>query len=229
MKLWEKLVGVLGLSAVMTTFVIQRVEDPHEGVRLSRDAAARINEADKPEIFTPAMGHRPEELPLQAKRYDRTGYMTLMREEGEEQTRQSNFIATLREAECFNSEPKDGIFPSNKPECQKGLPELRRIMQERWASANAHKGAPSVSELEAIYDFSEKIARISGGDDGVSALGLAPGELSKKLCSAAQSEYAFSQRAYNELSQRGGEENLSEYAATLGVLKNQQTRYCDHK
>lgn len=226
MKFWEKLVAAFSLSAVMAAVVVKMTDAPDEGVRLTSAAAARLNEAVKPEMFPPAMGHRLEDISSQSNGVAPSNYSTLMREEGEMEERRANFMAGLRDADCFTSESRDGMSPSNKSACQQGLPELRRIMQEKWKEVTSHKGAVSVPELETIRDFSEKIARISGGDDGLSPLGLAPGELSQKLCAAAQGELAFTQNAYNDMLREGNNENKDEYAQAVNVLTQKRDLYC---
>lgn len=226
MKFWEKLVAAFSLSAVMATVVVKMTDGPDEGVRLTSAAAARLNEAVKPEMFPPAMGHRFEDPSSPSNRMAHSNYMTFTREEGEMEERRANFMAGLRKEDCFTSESEDGMSPGNKSVCQRGLPELHRIIQERWREVTSHRGAVSVPELETIRDFSEKIARISGGDDGLSALGLAPGELSQKLCAAAQGELAFTQNAYNDMLREGNNENKDEYAQAVNVLTQKRDLYC---
>ena len=229
MKFWEKLVAAFSLSAVMAAVVVKMTDAPDEGVRLTPAAAARLNEAVKPEMFPPAMGHRLEDISSQSNGVAPSDYSTLMREEGEMEERRTNFMAELRNADCFTSESEDGMSSGNKSACQQGLPELRRIMQERWKEVTSHKGAVSVPELEMIRDFSERIDRISGGDDGLSSLGLAPGELSQKLCDAARDEFVFAQNAYSNTYWQDGDKNKDEYAQTVKVRKWQQDRYCAHQ
>lgn len=226
MKFLKKSLVALSLSAVMAAVVVKMTDAPDEGVRLTPAAAAQLKEMDNPESFPPAMGRRLENLSLPESRFSHFSYMDSMREESGKEDEDRRFMEGLRDADCFTSEPKNGILPSNKSACLKGLPDLRRIMQERWRDITAHNGVVSVPELETIRDFSEKIARISGGDDGLSALGLAPGELSQKLCVAAQGEFVFAKNAYNDISQQGGDENKDEYAQAVNVLRQKQDRYC---
>ena len=233
MRLWEKLVAAFSLSAVMAAVVVKMTDAPDEGVRLTSAAAARLNEAVKPEMFPPAMGHRLEDISSQSNGVAPSNDMTFTREDGDEDE-ESRLIRKLENADCFTSEPKNGILPSNNPVCLEGLPELKKIMKNDWVyftGNDGHEFEPRVMQLENILDLSRRIAKISGGDDGLSALGLRSGEFSWRFCRAARAELDSAQKEYNDLSQKGfiDDGNKDESTWVLEFLKSEQDRYCAHQ